>query len=153
MPARGPATEAALGKVWGTASLPRPPALATHLLRVKQPMAAAQPQPPLLPAKVAQLPLKMLRKVGASAAPRQGPRPAQEHTTRLGASPAEQGKGELADGGDHQVNPHSLPGRVGSLGTPDSSPSGLQQAENADTLLKGIHGVVLPVEAAGVSPW
>lgn len=86
---------------------------------------------------------------------RPGRGPGQHRSTPPALEPVQpsRAKGNWLMGGDHQVNPHSLPGRVGSLGTADSSPSGLQQAENADTLLKGIHGVVLPVEAAGVSRW
>lgn len=68
------------------------------LLWVVQP-PAIQPQPPLGPAEAAKLTLKM-----------------------LGASPAEQGKGVLANGDDHQVHTHSLPGGAGPLGPPHSSP-------------------------------
>lgn len=68
------------------------------LLRVIQP-PAIQPQPPLGPAEAAKLTLKM-----------------------LGASPAKQGKGVLANGDDHQVHTHSLPGGAGPLGPLHSSP-------------------------------
>lgn len=43
-------------------------------------------------------------------------------TPYLGASPAKQGKGVLANGDDHQVHTHSLPGGAGPLGPPHSSP-------------------------------
>lgn len=51
---------------------PSPPAPATHLLGVKQPMAV-QPQPPLLPAELAKLPLKVLGKARRQQGCSQGP--------------------------------------------------------------------------------
>lgn len=73
------------------------------------------------------------------------------HAPYLGASPAEQGEGELADGGDHQVHSHSLPGGAGLPGPPYGSLWGAWQAENAETHLKGIHGVGLLGQVGGVS--
>lgn len=85
------------------------------LLRVKEPMAV-QAQPSLLPAEAAQLPLEMLR-----------------------ARPAKQGEGELADRDRHQVHAHGPP-----VGAPCCGPWGMWKAENAETPLKGVHGVAVP---------
>lgn len=137
-------------------SLPRPshpPSHpATHLLGVKQPMAV-QPQPSLLPAEVAQLPLEMLGRAGLWQGRLPPPQPqALPPAARayLRASPAKQGEGELADGDSHQVHPHGPPGGAGALGAPHLSAWGLWQEENAETPLKVIHGAALSGPVGGV---
>lgn len=112
---------------------------------------AVQPKTPLLPAESAKLPLKMLGKGRCQRGPGQTQVPPQL-TAYLGAGPAKQGKGELADGHDHQVHTHSLPGGAGSLGGPPRSTWGPRQAENAETPLVGVHGVAVWGQAGGVSP-
>lgn len=68
----------------------------------------------------------------------------------LGAGPAKQGEGELADGGDHQVHAHCLPGAAGPQGALGSSPRGTGQAENAEASLQGVGGAAAPGWVGGL---
>lgn len=71
--------------------------------------------------------------------PPEAPGPAPMAHAYLRARPAKQGEGELADRDRHQVHAHGPP-----VGAPCCGPWGMWKAENAETPLKGVHGVAVP---------
>lgn len=77
--------------------------------------------------------------------PPAAPGPAPTARAYLRARPAKQGEGELADRDRHQVHAHGPP-----MGAPCFGPWGMWQAENAETPLKGVHGVAVPGPARGI---